>query len=327
MSKTLRGVSGWLGLLAVVLTISTVAIPFQTWAIHEDLKRQYDGIEALSLWHELVLFDWIVAGFQSALCLFALWRLTNRFEKRTVPIVAVCLWIIGPVAIFVTVAYGASLSSKVHQADSAIVSSKEIYKESPEPGNFKETQKRTFTFEEARGLPSATDEPNNIGASSADTPSPSNDQSSSEIWTEEDRRQLENFQSNTATQSTPKEASIARSDDATLAGFLLSLIQTILWTGYLARSRRVKNTYGANLGEGLIQALQSRLREKRQRQFVFICIVWVVLSWLFLLIFEPFPSRDGPFLSIILLPPILAWIGTKFYRWFVLKERGEKSAE
>lgn len=97
------------------------------------------------------------------------------------------------------------------------------------------------------------------------------------------------------------------------------LIYATVWTIYLLRSRRVKNTYRANgaaasTGEGRLIALN-----RKTRQFLFLAICWIVLSSLyFLLIATRRELAYGPNpWAIIFLPPVLLAVGWWLYAKFV----------
>jgi len=97
------------------------------------------------------------------------------------------------------------------------------------------------------------------------------------------------------------------------------LIYATVWTIYLLRSRRVKNTYGiigarSDLGEGRRISLN-----KKTRQFLFLTICWIVLSSLYFLLFatrRELAYGPNPW-AVIFLPPLLLAVGWWIYARFV----------
>lgn len=94
------------------------------------------------------------------------------------------------------------------------------------------------------------------------------------------------------------------------------LVYCTIWTIYLLRSKRVKNTYRGQIKDaGWLEWLN-----RSARQFIFFSACWIVVSFsYFTFVSPPDPyANDAPnSWAIILLPPLLVGAGIWAYRKFV----------
>lgn len=100
------------------------------------------------------------------------------------------------------------------------------------------------------------------------------------------------------------------------AGLGRPLVYCVIWTIYLLRSKRVKNTYWSE-----VAPVKSSDRFNRPaRQFIFFAVCWIVLAFsYFTFISPPTPyNDDAPNMwAIVLLPPVFVGVGAWAYRKFV----------
>jgi hypothetical protein len=96
------------------------------------------------------------------------------------------------------------------------------------------------------------------------------------------------------------------------------IIWATFWTLYLIFSKRVRVTYLG--GKRLKSAFRGNWRNitRRTRQFVFFGVSWVVLAFLYFQVVAPldlYPERGEVqrMWAIILLPPLLLWLGAWAY--------------
>jgi Protein of unknown function (DUF2569) len=100
------------------------------------------------------------------------------------------------------------------------------------------------------------------------------------------------------------------------AAFGRPLVYCIIWTIYLLRSKRVKNTYR---GVSIAAPWSERLN-RPARQVIFFSLCWVVLSFSYFTFVSPPDTYadDAPNMwAIILLPPLVIGAGAWVYRKFV----------
>lgn len=94
------------------------------------------------------------------------------------------------------------------------------------------------------------------------------------------------------------------------------LVYSTIWTIYLLRSKRVRNTFRDASSR---QTLRERMT-RPVRQFIFFSACWVVLAFAYFnFVSPPDPyADDGPNTwAITLLPPLLVGVGAWAYRKFV----------
>ena len=103
------------------------------------------------------------------------------------------------------------------------------------------------------------------------------------------------------------------------AGFGRPFVYSIIWTTYLLRSRRVKNTYYGSVRMPLKERLEGLDRKKRK--IIFFSLCWMIIATLFYTFIAPpdaYAEKPGPSMwAVIFLPPILLVIGIWAYRKFV----------
>lgn len=94
------------------------------------------------------------------------------------------------------------------------------------------------------------------------------------------------------------------------------LVYCTIWTAYLLRSERVKNTYrGHNDYVPLVKKLN-----RSTRKFIFFSVCWIVLSFSYFTFVSPpdsFADNTPNMWAIILLPPLFVGAGAWCYRKFV----------
>jgi hypothetical protein len=103
------------------------------------------------------------------------------------------------------------------------------------------------------------------------------------------------------------------------------LVWATLWTLYLIFSKRVRQTYygGSSIRSAVVLSWKGLGRRPRQLMFFSIC--WVVVFVLYFQVIappDPYPQPEEVrrMWAIILLPPVLTWLGSIGYARFVGSE-------
>jgi hypothetical protein len=112
--------------------------------------------------------------------------------------------------------------------------------------------------------------------------------------------------------------------DASAAGQLgQPFVFCTIWTIYLLRSTRAKNTYNCEIDDGPTVAVYWKTLSRSTRRYAFFSVCWVVASlfyFTFISVPDPFADRRGPNMwAIVLLPPLLIGLGWWLYQRLVVE--------